>query len=390
MAGIGFMTIAAWGGHKYGGRLIGKVYGHLVRSTPRLHGGAGTLPNHTNATLARCSVETQCIVVLTLQQRLAKCVAEFVSEPPALAVEKAAKLPLFLRERFQLCSAPLWGRRVLFAVEDDAWEPGAPGEYEKMAAALHNQLGEPVVLVLAQLSSYARNRLVRLGIPFVVPGSQFFLPTVMVDLRERFSPRKPGKGKRLTPAAQCLVLYHLQRTPLEDLPLKKIAERIGYSPIMLTKVKDELEAAELALPSRHGRSITLHFPRRGRDLWEQAQPYLASPAKKTHWLRGDMPCHPALAAGLTALSQLTAIADDRLPTYALSAEVFQTSLEKGLFHGCNGPEEASLRMETWSYDPLLLARGDRVDALSLHLSLRDSPDERIQQQLAELIDHVAW
>ena len=88
---------------------------------------------------------------MTLQQRLAKCVAEFVSEPPALAVEKAAKLPLFLRERFQLCSAPLWGRRVLFAVEDDAWEPGAPGEYEKMAAALHNQLGEPVVLVLAQL-----------------------------------------------------------------------------------------------------------------------------------------------------------------------------------------------------------------------------------------------
>ena len=101
--------------------------------------------------------------------------AEFVSEPPALAVEKSAKLPLFLRERFQLCSAPLWGRRVLFAVEDDAWEPGAPGEYEKMAAALHNQLGEPVVLVLAQLSSYARNRLVRLGIPFVVPGSQFFI-----------------------------------------------------------------------------------------------------------------------------------------------------------------------------------------------------------------------
>lgn len=47
-------------------------------------------------------------------------------------------------------------------------------------------------------------------------------------------------------------------------------------------------------------------------------------------------------------------------------------------------------METWSYDPLLLARGDRVDALSLHLSLRDSPDERIQQQLTELIDHVAW
>jgi len=328
--------------------------------------------------------------VLSLQQRLAKYVAEFVGEPPTLAVEKAARLPLFLRERFQLCSAPLWGRRVLFAVEGDAWEPGAPGQYEKLAAALHSQLGEPAVLVLARLPSYARNRLVRLGIPFVVPGSQLFLPTAMMDLRERFSPRKPGKGKRLTPTAQCVVLYHLQRASLENLPLKEIAERIGYSPIMLTKVKDELEAAELGHPSRQGRSITLRFPRHGRDLWEQAQPYLASPVKKTHWLRGDIPRHPALAAGLTALTQLTAIADDRLPTFALSAEVFQASLEQGIFHGCNGPEEASLRMEAWSYDPLLLASGDRVDALSLHLSLRESLDERIQQQLAEMISRVAW
>jgi len=30
MAGIDFMTIAAWLGHKDGGILIGKVYGHLL------------------------------------------------------------------------------------------------------------------------------------------------------------------------------------------------------------------------------------------------------------------------------------------------------------------------------------------------------------------------
>ena len=111
--------------------------------------------------------------------------------------------------------------------------------------------------------------------------------------------------------------------------------------------------------------------------------------KKIHWLRGNIPRSPELPAGLTALSQLTAIADDRLPTYALSAEVYQASLEKGIFHGCDGPEEANLRLETWNYDPLLLARGDWADALSLYLSLRESPDERIQQQLTELIGHVA-
>jgi DNA-binding MarR family transcriptional regulator len=328
--------------------------------------------------------------VTVLQQRLATYVADLVSEPPALAKEKAAGLPLFLRERFQLCSGALWGRRVLFALEEDISPPGAPGNYEKLSTTLRSHLREPVVLVLGRLPSYARNRLVRRGVPFVVPGSQFFLPTALVDLRERFLPIKPSKGKRLTPTAQCLVLYHLQQASLENLPLKEIAEQIDCSPIMVTKVKDELEAAELAIPSRQGRSVTLDFARRGRDLWELAQPYLSSPVRKTHWLRGNTPRPPALAAGLTALSELTSISDDRWPTFALSTEAFQSGLEEGRFHRCDDPEEASLRIEAWSYNPLLLASGNRVDALSLQLSLRESHDERVQQQLAKLIQHVTW
>ena len=43
MAGIGFMTIAAWGGHKCGGRLIGKVYGHLVSGRRRAIAAKGQL-----------------------------------------------------------------------------------------------------------------------------------------------------------------------------------------------------------------------------------------------------------------------------------------------------------------------------------------------------------
>ena len=30
MAGVDFMTIAAWLGHKDGGILVGKIYGHLL------------------------------------------------------------------------------------------------------------------------------------------------------------------------------------------------------------------------------------------------------------------------------------------------------------------------------------------------------------------------
>ena len=328
--------------------------------------------------------------MIPLTQRLLDYLETVSGERPHLVPEKAAGLPLFLRERYQIQSLHLFGRRFLLAMEKNDWAAGSPGEYENQAETLRTQLGETVVLVLPMLPSHARNRMVRLGIPFIVPGSQLFLPTAMIDLRERFSQPKPERGKRLTPAAQCLVLYHLQRHSLEDLPLRIIAEKIGYSPIMLTKVKDELEAADLCGTSRQGRSITLAFKAHGRQLWERVQPLLSSPVKKAHWLRWEQPGAPALAAGLTALSHRTDISDDRLPTYALHSATFQANLERGLYRGYQGPEEANLRMESWSYNPQLFGDEKRVDPLSLYLSLRDSPDDRIQQQLERLIDQISW
>ncbi len=135
----------------------------------------------------------------------------------------------------------------------------------------------------------------------------------MIDLRERFRQPKPKAGKPLTPAAQCVLLYHLQRQPLANLPLREIAERIGYSPVMLTKVKAELLAAELCEPKRIGRSVALHCTTEGRQLWDAARPLLSSPVAKTVWIQGEKPGHPALQAGLTALSRRTMIADGRTP-----------------------------------------------------------------------------
>src|SRR5690606_3818293 len=107
-------------------------------------------------------------------------------ERPELVAEKATRLPLFLRERYQIQTVHLFGRRFPLALEKNDWDAGSPGEYESQAETLRTQLGETVVLVLPMLPSHARNRMVRLGIPFIVPGSQMFLPTAMIDLRERF------------------------------------------------------------------------------------------------------------------------------------------------------------------------------------------------------------
>ena len=52
---------------------------------------------------------------------------------------------------------------------------------------------------------------------------------------------------------------------------------------------------------------------------------------------------------MSALSLRTMIATDRLPTHALPLAVFQEFLERGVCTECRDAENATARMEVWSY-----------------------------------------
>jgi DNA-binding MarR family transcriptional regulator len=255
---------------------------------------------------------------------------------------------------------------------------------------MRKSLGKAVAVVLPILPSYARNRMVQMGIPFIVPGNQVFLPGSVIDLREHFPQANPKKREWLGPAAQCTVLFHLLRTPLQGISLKDISGKLEYSTMMLTKVKDELEASGLCKTVRNGRSLIMEFAAHGRSLWELALPHLRSPVKKTHWVQWRHPGPKGRLAGMSALSRQTAITDDRLPTYALTHSAFQGHLKQGYCVGCQDAEDATAKIELWSYPPERLANSETVDPLSLLLSLRNSADERVQQQLEQIIQDIKW
>lgn len=325
-----------------------------------------------------------------LKQRLLMHLETVAGERLDMVSTQASALPLFLRERYELYAARLFGREVFLAFEVEGWEGGSPSEYGKHAETMRNSLGKAVVVVLPILPSYARNRMVQMGIPFIVPGNQVFLPGSLIDLREHFPQANPKKREWLGPAAQCTMLFHLLRTPLQGISLKNISGKLEYSPMMLTKVKDELEAAGLCKTVRKGRSLVMEFVAHGQSLWELALPHLRSPVKKTHWVQWRHPGPSAKLAGMSALSRKAAITDDRLPTYALAHSAFQGYLEQGVCVGCQDAEEAAARIELWSYPPERLANGEAVDPLSLLLSLRHSADERVQQQLEQIIQDIKW
>jgi len=180
------------------------------------------------------------------------------------------------------------------------------------------------------------------------------------------------------------VLYHLLRGPLAGISLKDIAQKVHYSPMMMTKVKDELEAGGICKIVQSGRSMVLDFKATGHALWEQVKPQLTSPVKKTRWVQWAKPVEPALLAGMSALSLRTMIAPTGCRRMPFRSRHFKILLERGVCAGCHDAENATAKIEVWSYNPHLLGDGPDGGSPVAVPEPQKFIDERVQQQLEQL------
>jgi DNA-binding MarR family transcriptional regulator len=324
---------------------------------------------------------------------IARYVEEITGASPVVRdvpLGDADRVPLFLRAAYQLSTVELFTRRLVLAAEHEAGGT-TPAEYARHVELLRAALGADVALVLPDVPAHVRNRLVRYRVPFIVPGRQMFLPPLAVDLRERGARRVRQPRAGLSAAAQALVLFHLLVDSVEGRPLREVASALGYSAMTLSNVADELQSAGLCEIVTAGRTRHLVFGTRGRELWERALPLLDSPVRARHCVRHTSRQAAELpVAGITALERYTGIVDDPVLTVAVRDREYRTLLERGDLVGCDGPEEAEAAVEVWPYDPVRLASTGCVDRLSLYLSLRDSPDERVQKELKSLLEGVPW
>ena len=314
----------------------------------------------------------------------------FEAHLKVLPSRAVAGVPVFLASLYDFCETMLFGRRVVLAIAKDHGDGFTPSEYAQHAEQIRNAVNEIVAMVLPHTAAYDRKRLIKNGVAFLVPGRQMFLPQLLVDLREHFPRRKQPAGDKLSYPAQAVVLYHLLCGPVEDASLRDLAKTLRYSPMTLSNATNELTVCRFCTAVTTGRKRTLHFNKQGRKLWKAALPLLRSPVKVRRWVRGIAGDAGFLAAGISALSAYSDIGDDPLPTYAVRDNVYRKKLEAGELVECHGPDEAEACMELWHYAPELLGRQDRVDPLSLCLSLQDSPDERVSKALRTVEEGVQW
>ncbi len=300
-------------------------------------------------------------------------------------------LPLYLRERFSVFSSRVFGRNWLLAIEEDGWDAGTPTEYRQHWQQMKQATREVnVAIVLPSLSATMRNRMIGQGVPFLIPDTQIFLPESITLLTENFATFASGPGKPLSPPAQVLLLLQVQRGGLEELSAKELSARLGFCRASMSNATSELEQNNLCETSRKGKEQRIHFKGAAFGLWESALPLLRSPVSKTLFVRWTCPVEGVKRAGISALAQRSQLAENSVPVFAMPEKHSRMGLENGQLNCCVDRYEANAEVEAWRYDPALLSDGPDVDPLSLFLSLRTSPDERVQAELADMMEALPW
>lgn len=297
-------------------------------------------------------------------------------------------VPGFLSHQYDYYEGCLQDVSILFlfsVAEQTARSAG------KHAQAIGAYWPHAVVFVFARIRPDTRQRLIGAGIPFVVPGTQLYLPMLGVSLRERFQPRPP-EATQLSPSAQVLLLHTLLgRDRAADTPTK-IAGSLGYTPMAMVRAFNRLEAAGLIRTTRIGRERSFTLGPDPAKVWEDAQPFLAGPVKRRLWL-ADCPValkEAGLKSGLSALAEYSSLAATGAPSRAMTAEELKAHGESLDASAVTSQEDAELEIEVWTYSLKLLSDSGTVDRLSLYLDLREDQDERVQSALEEMMRGAEW
>ena len=304
------------------------------------------------------------------------------------------KLPMYLSSLYEAWKGDLLDHYYLFLILKGRTHL-TPAEVAGHYRVATRELTDPIAFVFDDLESFARQRLVRYRVPFVVPGRQMYLPLFLIDLRERGRGRirRTSEGtKYLSGPAQVLLLHYLQKKRATKLcSLREWAGLLGYSAMTATRIAGELRDTQLCKAEQTMRKTVLDFDGDRHVLWEKALPFLNTPVRRRSYVRviskGQLSW---LQAGIPALSHHSMLADDGHAVVAVSTSEYTKVLAEGRVQEVPFPDEDALTVEHWRYRPGILSDGPTVDPLSLYLSLREDPDERVRGALNELLEGVQW
>jgi hypothetical protein len=302
-------------------------------------------------------------------------------------------LPYYINDRYHLWRGAMFGRACIFMAARPIEIPEGLSDVVRHREVVQKHWPTDLIVLLYDgLTPRRRKKLIADRLAFMVPGAQLFIPEMLLEFREGRVAKAPVMRAldRLSPTAQLVAVAALLRQDIDGANATSLARRFGVAVMSIGRAFDELQAVRVADAHRVGRERTLHMKVDGHELWRQVERQLQSPVRKVRRVFiPDPDRFPGLIAGESALAIYTALAPPRIQTQAVAAASWnRLAREHGL--GESAEYDEGEDVQTWTYDPSVLAEAGIIDRVSLYLSVRDHADERVAQAAEQLLEGLAW
>lgn len=308
----------------------------------------------------------------------------FGIKPEVSVVTERQGLPVLYTAAFQFFRGTLRGQPCVFAIDRGKMR-FTPAKLRKHMAFLTDHFFMPVVYVNKLSGVHDAQRLIAQQIPFIVPGKHLYLPFIATIL----SPAKkmPMVNREyLCLCAQLILTGVLLKRLATPVAIAEATAHLPFSRTAVIAALDELEYFGLGHKEKlsAGREIAFQFTLSGESLWNESQSILRNPCKRTVGVN-ELPdgCN-AVAAGADALAQVTMLSEISPATFAMELARFRKMDCETVL-----PDMAEKKLQLWLYPPTIFGK-DKIDPLSLALSLRNEPDDRIQIALEEFMKGFPW
>jgi len=309
-------------------------------------------------------------------------------KPHLIPWEREKGLPYFLRDLYSVYECELLSQPWLVLAAHHE-EEATPATLRKHINQVKKKWDNEVLYLAPAMSTYNRKRLIEQKISFVVPGNQMYLPALGLDLREYLRNIRTTKRKKFSPSTQAVLLSMFYDWPKEGVTPSQLAERLDYSLMTMTRAFDEIESAGLADVDMEWRERVLVFDGGKKEVWDRSSALMRSPVNKRIKVMGTRKKNFPYA-GESALARYSMLAEPKCPVIAVSNRHWKAMQELAAVMEVPNEEPGATEVEVWSYSPELFARDGMVDPLSLYLSFRESPDERIEMALEKLEEAFPW
>jgi hypothetical protein len=304
-----------------------------------------------------------------------------------------SKLPMYVNQLYKIYTTKLLDTELVLVQllnEDNL----SIAQTEKQIRNLKKLFNKTVILILDHVVSYNRSRLVKKKVNFIVLGKQLFLPEMLVDLKDGSTIKNSFKEKqKLIPSAQVMVLYQVlglsKFWDIEKKSFKEIALKLNYSPMAISKAVDNLQALGLiTIAGEKEKYVQFNYEK--VKLWEKIEEndFWNYPVFKRVYV-DELPAGiKTWDCNTSALPEYSDMNPSRQDYVAIGRTEYNRLNKQNLFINAN-PTEGNHCLEVWKYNPGLLTDTGIftkliVDPVSLYLTMKNTPDERIEMALKQI------